>query len=86
MPFDLRSSIVDLRCILVLMSARLWRVRKRHDHIDALLLQTSDGWQLQFGRNDRPLVVWRFETQEEAQGEADKRLRELQRAGWTAHW
>ena len=68
------------------LQARLWRVRKRHDHIDALLVETGDGWQLQFGRNDRPLVSWRFDTQGEAQCEADKRLRELQRAGWTSHW
>ena len=68
------------------LHARLWRVRKRHDHIDALLQETGDGWQLQFGRNDRPLVVWQFDTQDEAQREADRRLRELQRAGWTAHW
>ena len=68
------------------LQSRLWRVRKRHDHIDALLQGTGDGWQLQFGRNDRPLVALRFDTQEEAQREADKRLRDLQRAGWTAHW
>ena len=68
------------------LHARLWRVRKRHDYIDALLQETADGWQLEFGRNDRPLVVWRFETQSEAQREADKRLRDLQRAGWTSHW
>ena len=68
------------------LQARLWRVRKRHDHIDAVLHETDDGWQLQFGRNDRPILVWRFPTQDEAQREADRRLRELQRARWTAHW
>lgn len=68
------------------LHARLWRVRKRHDHIDALLQEAADGWQLQFGRNDRVLVVLRFETLDEAQREADKRLRDLQRAGWTEHW
>jgi hypothetical protein len=68
------------------LQARLWRVRKRHDHIDAVLQETDDGWQLEYGRNDRQILVWRFATQDEAQREADRRLRELQRAGWTAHW
>jgi hypothetical protein len=68
------------------LQSRLWRVRKRHDHIDAVLQETDDGWQLQFGRNDRSILVWRFGTQVEAQREAERRLRELQRAGWTEHW
>jgi hypothetical protein len=65
---------------------RLWRVRKRHDHIDALLRESPPGWQLQYERNDRPLVTFQFETEREARREADRRLRELQRTGWTSHW
>lgn len=65
---------------------RLWRVRKRHDHIDALLRETPKGWRLQFGRNDRPLVVWEFPTEGEARREAERKLKELERAGWTSHW
>jgi hypothetical protein len=65
---------------------RLWRVRKRHDHIDALLRETSEGWRLQFGRNDRPLIVWEFATERDARQEAERKLKELERAGWTSHW
>ena len=65
---------------------RLWRVRRRRDHIDALLNGAGAGWDLQFLRNDRRLVVWRFETREAASAEASARLRELERAGWTSHW
>ncbi|HUL75461.1 MAG TPA: hypothetical protein VLT86_20275 [Vicinamibacterales bacterium] len=68
------------------LADRLWRVRKRHDHIDAVLHASPAGWELQFGRNDRPLVVWQFATEAEARREADARLKELQRAGWTSHW
>ncbi|MFI5177833.1 MAG: hypothetical protein ACHQO8_04695 [Vicinamibacterales bacterium] len=68
------------------LTDRLWRVRKRHDHIDAALRERPPGWELQFGRNDRPLVVWQFATEAEARREADARLKELQRAGWATHW
>jgi hypothetical protein len=65
---------------------RLWRARRRHDHIDAELRQHADGWQLEFLRNERPLVRWKFADLSSARQEADRRLRELQRAGWTLHW
>ncbi len=65
---------------------RLWRVRKRHDHIDAQLREMSGGWTLQFARNDRPLIVWEFPTEPEARCEAERKLKELERAGWTSHW
>jgi hypothetical protein len=65
---------------------RLWRVRRRRDHIDALLGGASGAWDLQFLRNDRRLVTWRFDTRDAARAEADARLRELERAGWTSHW
>lgn len=65
---------------------RLWRVRKRHDHVDALLRATAKGWRLQFARNDRALIVWEFPTEREARDEADRKLRELQRVGWNLHW
>jgi len=32
---------------------RLWRVRRRHDHIDALLRQRGEICDLRFTRNDR---------------------------------
>jgi hypothetical protein len=68
------------------LAARLWRVRKRHNHIDAVLHDTPLGWQLEFSRNDRQMVAWSFDDEQAARREADRHLRELQRAGWTVHW
>ena len=65
---------------------RLWRMRKRHDHIDASLRSDRSGWTLEFSRNDQPLLTWRFATEEAARAEAAARRRELERAGWTSHW
>ena len=41
---------------------------------------------LEYWRNDRPLVTRRYETEMKARGEAEARLKELQRAGWIDHW
>ena len=65
---------------------RLWRVRRRHVHIDAELHEDAGAWQLEFLRNDRLMLRWRFVDQRAARQEADRRLRELQRVGWTLHW
>ena len=68
------------------LSDRLWRVRKRHDHVDAVLRATTRGWRLQFARNDRALIVWEFEHERDARDEAERKLKELQRVGWNLHW
>ena len=65
---------------------RLWRVRKRHDHIDATLAPTAGRWELAYAHNDKPMVVWRYTEQHEAQTDAEARRRQLERAGWTNHW
>jgi len=65
---------------------RLWRVRRRHAHIDALLRRRENGWDLRFTRNDRVLITQEFPDRDAASAAADVRLRELQRAGWTTHW
>jgi hypothetical protein len=66
---------------------RLWRARRRHDHVDALLLDPPGGpIELRYHLNDRPMLAWRFASREEAAAEADRRLQELLRAGWTLHW
>jgi len=66
--------------------SRLWRVRRRHDHIDAMLTMVGARWQLEFARNDRPFLAWRYDGRAEAVAEADARLQELLRAGWNTHW
>ena len=68
------------------LTDRLWRLRRRHDHIDAVLRPDGTGWELQFLRNNRVLLRRRYPTRELAHAEAAGRLRDLQRAGWNTHW
>lgn len=65
---------------------RLWRARRRHDRIDAVLRRAGSMWELRFVRNDRLLVARRFVNQRLARAEAAGRLRDLERAGWVSHW
>ena len=65
---------------------RLWRARKRHDAIDALLRVDPDGAELEYRFNARTLLRRRYESADLARDGADARLRELQRAGWNVHW
>jgi hypothetical protein len=65
---------------------RLWRARKRHDAIDALLRVDAAGAELEFRLNARVLLRRRYDTAALARDGADARLRELQRAGWNVHW
>ena len=65
---------------------RLWRVRKRYDHIDADIQRLSSEWELRISRNGRCLLSWRFPTRVAASAEATSRRRELERSGWQSHW
>jgi hypothetical protein len=65
---------------------RLWRARRRHDHVDAALRADESSWQLQFFRNDRLLLSWTYPDRETATAEAGRVLSDLQRAGWNVHW
>jgi hypothetical protein len=65
---------------------RLWRVRRRHDHIDAVLSQEASAWTLEYLRNDTPFLAWRYPDRPSAVADADERLKDLLRAGWTSHW
>jgi hypothetical protein len=67
-------------------ATRLWRARRRHDHVDAVVAEAAGQWTLQFLLNDRLIVSWPFPTRDDAAAEADARLRDLQRAGWNTHW
>jgi hypothetical protein len=68
------------------LSFRLWRARRRHDAIEARVVPEAGAWTLTFRFNDRRLLTWRFTTRAAACEDADRRLGELQRAGWTPHW
>jgi hypothetical protein len=67
-------------------SLRLWRARRRHAYIDALVRDAESGVVLEFRRNGRPLMTWSFATREAATAEAATRLRDLERVGWNTHW
>lgn len=68
------------------LAGRIWRARRRHHYIDAVLRTRGAAWDLVFRYDDRPLMSWPFPDRAAAEGEAARRLRDLQRAGWTMHW
>jgi hypothetical protein len=68
------------------LTDRLWRARRRHHHIDALLRERDGAWELVFRYDDRRMITWSFADGAMAREDAWHRLRDLQRAGWTAHW
>jgi len=61
----------------------LARVAASHTHIDALLRERGDAWDLRFTRNDRVLITQAFADRAAACAAAETRRRELPRAGWT---
>jgi hypothetical protein len=64
----------------------LWRARRRHDHIDAVLQRAGSEWVLHFSRNDRLMLSRPYGRQADARAEAAARLQDLERAGWVDHW
>jgi hypothetical protein len=67
-------------------SVRLFRARRRHDRIDAVLRRAGARWELVYSRNDREMFARTFVHASSAREEAASRLKELQRAGWVDHW
>jgi hypothetical protein len=65
---------------------RLWRARRRHHHIDAVLAPSGPRWTLEYLRDDRSMVARDFSDEREARDDAAARLTDLQRAGWVVHW
>jgi hypothetical protein len=65
---------------------RLWRARRRHDHVDAVLHRAGSGWELQFLWNDKPMIARRYRQAKAARTEAASKLRELELHGWISHW
>jgi hypothetical protein len=68
------------------LDARLWRVRRRGDWIDASLQSMGAVWRLELTRKGRRLASWELETREDAVRAGRMRLREFERAGWIEHW
>ena len=65
---------------------RLWRVRKDHTWIDAQLAGGPTAIELRFFLDGARVFSRRFPTRALATADAQNRLRDLQRAGWTTHW
>ncbi len=68
------------------LTKRLWRLRRRHDHLDASLRPADEHWELTFALNDRALITTSFQSRGAAMDDAETRKRELVRAGWNLHW
>ncbi len=70
-----------------LRGRRLWRLRKRHDQIDAELVALGDRRvELQFLFNGELVYRRRWSRRANAVAEATDKRAELERSGWTAHW
>lgn len=67
---------------------RLWRVRKNHRWVDAQLHAGADGHgvDLRFFYGGELILASHLEDRIAAEAEANRRLQELQRAGWNTHW
>jgi hypothetical protein len=67
---------------------RVWRLRKNSTWLDARLTESAEepGVELRFFRDNTLISARRWPTREDAMADADRQLRELQRAGWNTHW
>jgi hypothetical protein len=67
---------------------RVWRVRKNHTWLDARLRDCagSSDVELTFFYDGAPLHTRRWPSRENAIADAERQLRDLQRAGWNTHW
>ena len=67
--------------------ARLWRVRKNHTWIDARVSERSDARvELSFFYDGELVYATPYASRDVAVSEAERKLQELQRAGWNTHW
>jgi hypothetical protein len=66
---------------------RVWRVRKDSNFMDAQLrVGVGATIEIHYFLDGALLVSQRWPTRELALTEAQSRLRDLQRTGWTTHW
>jgi hypothetical protein len=68
--------------------ARVWRLRKNSTWLDARLSENAGnaGVELRFFRDNTLISSRRWPSREEAMADAERQLRELERAGWNTHW
>ncbi len=67
---------------------RVWRLRKNSTWLDARLSDRADdrGVELKFFRDNTLISSRCWPSREDAMADAERQLRELQRAGWNTHW
>ena len=70
------------------VSERLWRLRKDHRSIEAIVRARTDaeGVSLNINYNGEATSIRHWPTHELAAREADVRLRDFLRQGWATHW
>jgi hypothetical protein len=70
-----------------LEGTRIWRLRKQHQQVDALLREDSGaGVEMRFFYNGELTYSRRWPTRDDALSEANAKRAELEREGWTPHW
>ena len=65
---------------------RIWRLRKRHHQVDALLREHEDGAEVQFLYDGTLTYGRHWPGREAALAHAAEKRAELERSGWTMHW
>ena len=65
---------------------RVWRLRKRHQWVDARIDVDGGDVRLKLLLNGQLTYERRWPTREEAVAEATSRRAELERHGWAEHW
>jgi hypothetical protein len=68
------------------LGERLWRLRKLHQHVDAVLADRKGTVELRFFYNGELVYTRRTMARDRAFLEAEEKRAELERDGWTAHW
>lgn len=69
-------------------AVRVWRLRRNSTWLDARIDDCADstGVELQFFRDNTLISARRWPSREDAMADAERQLRDLQRAGWNTHW
>jgi hypothetical protein len=70
------------------VTGRLWRLRKDHRFIEAIVRMRTDlgGVDLEIHYNGEATYRRRWASAALAEKDADIRLRDFQRQGWATHW
>ena len=69
-------------------AVQVWRLRRNSTWLDARIDDCADstGVELQFFRDNTLISARRWPSREDAMADAERQLRDLQRAGWNTHW